>query len=935
MKNNTFKNWLDSSYLTENNFTYLDRMYRNFTHNPNSVDISWTNIFNQWSIENNNKNLNNSYKKIDNDKFSVLFIKILKLINAFRTYGCQYSKLDPLRLFVNRSKNNLLELKNYNFTSQELNTTFDTASFGMKQGMMSVENIYKFLKDTYCGSIGIEYMHILDINRILWIQNYYESNLKDYNVLQNTEQKQFLKEIIAAEELERCLGTKFSGTKRFSLEGGEALIPMLKEIIRYSVKNYDVQDVYIGMAHRGRLNVLVNILGKNPKDLFNEFCDNNQIFSGSGDVKYHQGLYSDITINNNTISVSLLFNPSHLEIVTPIVMGVVRSKIDQLLCNTFKKNSENISQTILPIVIHGDAAISAQGIIQETLNMSNTNAYTVGGLIHIIINNQIGFTTSDIYKMRSTVYCTDIIKMIQAPILHVNADDINAVIFSTRFALDFRNKFNSDIMIDLVCYRRHGHNEIDDPSVTQPIMYQKIRNHPTVCVIYANKLKKLGIINCDDIKNITCAYNTKLNKETCVLKKWEPVYTRSVYYSDHVNQNLNSFCYEKNAITSQYLKKLAYHISNIPVDIQMHDRVQKIYLNRMEMALGRRPFDWGAAEILSYATLLDQGYVIRLSGEDVSRGTFFHRHVIIHNQENGSTYVPLMNIREKQGSFFVWDSVLSEESAVSFEYGYSFMSSSHTLVIWEAQFGDFSNGAQIVIDQFISSSEQKWAQLSGLVMLLPHGYEGQGPEHSSCRIERYLQLCAENNMWVCVPSTPAQIFHILRQHASNNVKKPLILVSPKSLLRNPMVTSSIDDLAYGSFNTVFNEKSKNCIINQIKRVIICTGKIYYDLVSERDKKNNYNLAIIRIEQLYPFPAVDIQVVLQSYTHVKDFVWCQEEPKNQGAWYYIQRCFFDNIKNVMLNYVGRADAAAPAVGSFSVHQIQQKEIIEDALNYKNL
>lgn len=928
-----FEDWLNSSYLSKSNQTYINRIYVDFLQDPNSVDISWRNIFKKLFIEHQSKNLHDSSFLIETkfNNIDFIYIKILQLINSFRIYGHQYSNLDPLGLSLNQIKNNFLELEYYKFISLDFQKQINTIDLGFLKNTMTLKNIYQFLKNTYCGSIGIEYMHILDINKVLWIQDYYESNFIKYNDLHEREQKQFLEEIIAAEELERYLGAKFPGVKRFSLEGGDVLIPMLKEAIRYSVLYYDVHDVLIGMAHRGRLNVLVNILGKNPQDLFNEFRDNYPLVVGTGDVKYHQGLYSNMIIENNPIFLSLLFNPSHLEIITPVVMGVARSKIDQLSNKSSNKITKVITNEVLPIVIHGDAAISAQGVIQESFNMSNTYAYGIGGAIHIVINNQIGFTTSNIYNMRSTLYCTDIAKMIQAPILHVNSDDVNAVIFAIRFAINFRNKFKTDVVIDLVCYRRHGHNEIDEPSVTQPIMYHKIRNHPTVSSIYFNKLSRSNIVTSDDVQNMINLYHKTLDTQNCVLTTWKSIRTSSTFCSNNITQNTKNMNLI-NIIDSKYLKNLAYIINSIPSHIIMNDRVKKIYCERVNMALGKRLFDWGGAETLAYATLLDQGYSIRLSGEDVTRGTFFHRHVVIHNQEDGKLYIPLMHVKSSQGLFYAWDSVLSEESALAFEYGYATISPSNTLVIWEAQFGDFSNGAQVVIDQFISSGEQKWNQLCGLIILLPHGYEGQGPEHSSCRIERFLQLCAENNMWVCIPSVPAQIYHILREQAINRIKKPLIIISPKSLLRHAMATSSIEDLVNGSFNTVFDEIDSNCIFSKVDKVIICMGKIYYDLLYQRNQIRSYNIAIIRIEQLYPFPYSDIQVILQNYKHVKNFVWCQEEPKNQGAWYYISRYFCEDF-GILLDYIGRPDSAAPAVGRFSTHQIQQKKIIKDALDLK--
>ncbi|WP_159714181.1 2-oxoglutarate dehydrogenase E1 component [Blochmannia endosymbiont of Camponotus nipponensis] len=950
MYSNTLKNWLDSSYLSKNNQSYIEQIYKDFLKNPNSIDSSWTEMFKKLYFEKNheNKSSDNSknnthsqlkYTIVPNESYvntgihssNITYIQISQLINSFRIYGHQYAALDPLQLWSNKSENYFLDLENYNFSLENLQKKFDTIHFGINTESMTLLEIYAFLKKIYCGPIGIEYMHVLDINIMLWIQNHFESKAGVFN-LNPEEKKQFLQEIIAAEGIERYLGTKFPGAKRFSLEGGDVLIPMLKEIIRHSVYHHNIKEILLGMAHRGRLNVLINVLGKNPQDLFKEFSDKHQTTFGSGDVKYHQGFYSDITINGQIIHLSLLCNPSHLEVVSPVVMGCARARIDQLLEHSIHHDDKKKYNLVLPITIHGDAAISGQGIVQETFNMSKTHAYDVGGTVHIIINNQVGFTTSDIHDIRSTQYCTDIAKMIQAPIFHVNADNVDAVIHVTRVALNFRNMFKRDVIIDLVCYRRYGHNEADEPSVTQPMMYKKIRNHPTLLNIYANILNKNGIINMDDSAKMINVYREKLDKEHCILNKWQPVSIRTSLHIRNLGKNDNILSSDK--INVQYLKSLAYHISNIPSSITMHARVKKIYHDRMEMALGNRLFDWGAAEILAYATLLDQGISIRLSGEDVARGTFFHRHTVIYDQNNGMKYIPLTHINNtenKQGSFFVWDSVLSEEAALAFEYGYASLAD-NMLVIWEAQFGDFSNGAQIVIDQFISSGEQKWGQLCGLVMFLPHGYEGQGPEHSSSRIERYLQLCSEHNIRICMPSTPGQIYHILRQQATCSAKKPLIVISPKSLLRHPMVTTSLEDLVHESFKRVFNEIDDDIVLNQIKRVVICSGKVYYDLLGQRLKNKQHNIAIIRIEQLYPFPYENIQAIFASYSNVQDFAWCQEEPKNQGAWYYIQHCFYSIIpSHIKLHYIGRPDSAAPAVGYFSVHQQQQKKLIEDALN----
>ncbi|URJ25391.1 2-oxoglutarate dehydrogenase E1 component [Candidatus Blochmannia ocreatus (nom. nud.)] len=956
MHNITLQNWSNSSCLSKNNQLYIEEIYKIFLQNPNSVDPSWIKIFQYLSLDKkidkkNAKHLNNTtylsskhdaitntpnQTSITSDIFNnTTYIQLSQLINAFRTYGYQYAILDPLNLQNKTTHNPLLELENYNFSSKNFKNNIDMTPFGLNKKSMNIMEVYSLLKKIYCGSIGIEYMHIINPKIILWLQKKLESSTTDLN-FNDEEKKQFLKEIAAAEGLERYLGTKFPGVKRFSLEGGDALIPMLKETIRHSVHHHGITEIFIGMAHRGRLNVLINILGKNPKNLFNEFSNANKISNKSGDVKYHQGFYSDVTLNGNTVHLSLLCNPSHLEIVNPVVMGTVRARIDQLSIQSKIYHCDiTTNNTILPILIHGDAAISAQGIVQETFNLSKTRAYSVGGTVHIIINNQIGFTTSNIRDMRSTQHCTDIAKMIQAPIFHVNADDIESVIYITRIALNFRNEFKHDVVIDLICYRRHGHNEADEPSVTQPIMYKKIRNHPTLINIYSNALKKQKIINQDDNIKLIKSYREILEKKQCVLQKWQPIRTNTTLNTNNLINNED--IKPSKHITQQYLKNLAYHISNIPAEINMHSRVKKIFFDRTEMAKGKKLFDWGAAEILAYATLLDQGISIRLSGEDVARGTFFHRHAIIYDQNSGEKYIPLEHrgkplAHNKQGHFFIWDSVLSEEAALAFEYGYA-NTAKNMLIIWEAQFGDFSNGAQVVIDQFISASEQKWGQLCGLVMLLPHGYEGQGPEHSSARIERYLQLCSENNMQICIPSTPGQIYHKLRYQGTCAIKKPLIIISPKSLLRHPMVNTSLENLSHGSFQTIFGEIDKNILINKTNRVIICSGKVFYDLLEQRRKNQQHDIAIIRIEQLYPFPQLHLETILNSYyAHTEDFVWCQEEPKNQGAWYYMQN-HIQNImpSNITLKYIGRPDAAAPATGYLSTHQTQQKKLINDALH----
>lgn len=694
---------------------------------------------------------------------------------------------------------------------------------------------------------------------------------------------------------------------------------MLKDLIRHAGKQ-DTREVVLGMAHRGRLNVLVNLFGKKPADLFDEFAGKHKDHLGTGDVKYHQGFSSDFVTEGAQVHLALAFNPSHLEIVSPVVIGSVRARRDRL--------PENLSKMVLPITIHGDSAVTGQGIVQETLNMSQARGYEVGGTVRIVINNQIGFTTSNPKDTRSTEYCTDIMKMVQAPIFHVNADDPEAVAFVTRLALDFRNTFNRDVMIDLVCYRRHGHNEADEPSATQPMMYQKIKQHPTPRKIYGDKLIAEGVVAAGDVTEMVNMYRDAMDRGDCVVEEWREIGKAALTWEPYLNHNWNDSY--ANKVELKRLSDLARRISTVPEEVHMHPRVEKIYTDRAEMAEGNKLLDWGAAENLAYATLVDEGVPVRLSGEDAGRGTFFHRHAVIHNQSNGSCYVPLMNVHNAQGRFNVWDSVLSEEAVLAFEYGYA-TTDPRGLTIWEAQFGDFANVAQVVIDQFISSGEQKWGRMCGLVMLLPHGYEGQGPEHSSARLERYLQLCAEQNMQVCVPSTLAQVYHMLRRQALRGMRRPLIVMSPKSLLRHPLAVSSLEELAEGRFEAVIGE-ADDLNPADVKRVVLCSGKVYYDLLEQRRKNNQTDVAIIRIEQLYPFPHEDIHAILAPFSHVKDFVWCQEEPLNQGAWYCCQHNFRDAVlAGASLRYAGRPASASPAVGYTSVHQQQQQELVNDALN----
>lgn len=933
MQNGAMKAWLDSSYLTGANQSYIEQLYEDFLTDPGSVEDSWRSIFQQFTSggtksDHLHSKIRDYFRRLAKDttgynttntdpEIDAKQVKVLQLINAFRFRGHQHANLDPLGLWQ-QEKVSDLDPAYHNLTEADFQETFNVGSFAIGKETMKLGDLYAALKQIYCGSIGAEYMHITDTEEKRWLQQRIES-VVGHASFTHDEKRRFLNELTAAEGLERYLGAKFPGAKRFSLEGGDALVPMLKEMVRHAGKN-GMREVVLGMAHRGRLNVLINVLGKKPSDLFDEFAGKHKEHLGTGDVKYHQGFSSDVETEGGMVHLALTFNPSHLEIVSPVVMGSVRARRDRL--------DETRSNRVLPITIHGDAAITGQGVVQETLNMSQARGYEVGGTVRIVINNQVGFTTSNPLDARSTQYCTDIAKMVQAPIFHVNADDPEAVAFVTRLALDFRNTFKRDVMIDLVCYRRHGHNEADEPSATQPVMYQKIKKHPTPREIYADILTEQKIASLEDATEMVNLYRDALDRGDCVVEEWRPMNLHSFTWSQYLNHEWDEEYPSK--VEMKRLQELARRISSVPEAIEMQSRVAKIYRDRAEMAASNRPFDWGAAETLAYATLVDEGIPIRISGEDAGRGTFFHRHAVVHNQKNSSVYVPLANIHTGQGEFNVWDSVLSEEAVLAFEYGYA-TAEPRTLTIWEAQFGDFANGAQVVIDQFISSGEQKWGRMCGLVMLLPHGYEGQGPEHSSSRLERYLQLCAEQNMQVCIPSTPAQVYHMLRRQALRGMRRPLVVMSPKSLLRHPLAVSSLEELANGTFLSAIGEID-DLKPKAVKRVVLCAGKVYYDLLEQRRKNEQKDVAIIRIEQLYPFPHQAVQAVLEKYAHVHDFVWCQEEPLNQGAWY----CSQHNLREVRpfgasLRYAGRPASASPAVGYMSVHQKQQQALVNDTLN----
>jgi 2-oxoglutarate dehydrogenase E1 component len=800
-----------------------------------------------------------------------------------------------------------------------------TNTYFTKAEQMTLREILQALRETYCGTIGAEFMHITDPAEKRWWQERLESS-RSKPVFSPEKKKSILERLTAAEGLERFLHTKYVGQKRFSLEGGESFIAAMDELIRRSGEK-GVQEIVIGMAHRGRLNVLVNTLGKMPKDLFAEFEHTAKEDLPAGDVKYHQGFSSDVSTPGGPVHLSLAFNPSHLEIVNPVVEGSVKARMD--------RRGDKEGNQVLPVLVHGDAAFAGQGVVMETLALAQTRGYYTGGTVHIVINNQIGFTTSDPRDARSSLYCTDVVKMIEAPVLHVNGDDPEAVVLCTQLALDYRQQFKKDVVVDIVCFRKLGHNEQDTPSLTQPLMYKKIAKHPGTRKLYADKLVAQGVLPEDGPEEMVKAYRAAMDAGRHTV---DPVLTnfRSKYAVDWT-----PFLGKKwtdaadTALPLAEIRRLAERITIIPENFKVHPLVEKVIADRAAMGRGEINVDWGMGEHLAFASLVASGYPVRLSGEDSGRGTFTHRHAVLHDQNrekfDEGTYIPLQNVADNQAPFVVIDSILSEEAVLGFEYGYA-SADPNTLVIWEAQFGDFANGAQVVIDQFIASGEVKWGRANGLTLMLPHGYEGQGPEHSSARLERFMQLAADNNMQICQPTTASQIFHVLRRQMVRMFRKPLVLMTPKSLLRNKDATSPLSEFTKGEFRTVIGELDAAIDAAKVKRVIVCSGKVYYDLVKKREERKAGDVAILRIEQLYPFPHKAFATELKKYPNATDIVWCQDEPQNQGAWFFVQHYIHENmLEGQKLGYAGRPASASPAVGYAHLHQEQQKALLDQAFS----
>ncbi len=846
---------------------------------------------------------------------------VSRLIQIYANRGHLIAEIDPLGL-LERPVPRVLELSYFGLSDADLETEFYTASrSNAVEPQMKLREILAQLRRIYGGHIGAEFAHVSRSEERLWLQDRFQDGRLTHRFTKE-EQLKLLWQLSAAEGLERYLHTKYVGQKRFSLEGGESLIPLLDDLVQRCGAS-GVEDIVIAMAHRGRLNVLVNVLGKPPSSLFSEFEGHVDlaVLKGSGDVKYHKGFSADLRTARGNVHVVLAFNPSHLEVVDSVVEGSVRARQE--------RRGDGSGATVVPVLIHGDAAFAGQGVVMETLQLSQARGFGTGGTIHIIINNQIGFTTSDPQDARSTLYCSDVAKMIEAPIFHVNADDPEAVVFVARLALDYRMKFRKDIVIDLVCYRRHGHNEADEPAATQPLMYQRIRQHPTARQIYGRRLEEDEILAEGQAAQMVEEYRQGLDEGRPQARAFAG--TTGNRYTVDWSRHAGADWSEKPRTTVEpgRLQKLAESLTRIPEGFTLHPRVARINDDRKRMYAGELPLDWGAAEIMAYAALLTEGHRIRLTGQDSARGTFFHRHAVLHDQASGRTHVPLAHLDAQQAQFRVTDSTLSEEAVLGFEYGYS-TADPDTLVIWEGQFGDFANGAQVIIDQFITSGEAKWERLSGITLFLPHGYEGQGPEHSSGRLERFLQLSAEMNCQVCVPSTPAQMFHLLRRQMLRALRKPLIVMTPKSLLRHKNSTSTMTDLAEGYFHTVIDEHDP-IPPAQVRRLVFCSGKVYYDLLDQRRTDKLSDVALVRIEQLYPFPVDEYQAIIERYSGAREVVWCQEEPQNQGAWYQIRHRLQARLGPAhFLSYAGRESAAAPATGVYALHIEEQQALVQAAL-----
>ncbi|MCG6864206.1 MAG: 2-oxoglutarate dehydrogenase E1 component [Thiogranum sp.] len=905
-----------SSGISAVNAEYIDQLYEAFKESPDNVSPEWRNYF--YGFEHGGAATAPLLTAPTQDPHT----GAERIIMAYRMLGHLMAETDPLKLHERRRP-------------PELSAEYfglDEAALAQPVSVVSIDSVkprplrevIDILERVYCGSVACEHMHISASDERRWIEQRLESTRGDWAGQHSPQvRREILGDLTAAEGLERYLHRRYLGQKRFSLEGGDALIPMLDELVQGGGRR-GITDVVVGMAHRGRLNVLVNLLGKAPGELFSEFEDQAAMDerTGSGDVKYHQGFYSNIQTPGGPVHLSLAFNPSHLEIVGPVVEGGCRARQD--------RQGANAVNRVLPVLVHGDAAFIGQGVVTETLNLSKIPSYSTGGSVHLVVNNQIGFTTSHPQEARSTLYCTEVAKLIQAPIFHVNGDDPDAVLFVTRLALDYRMTFHNDVVIDLVCYRRHGHNEADEPMMTQPDMYRRIRAMPTTRALYAERLERDGVVAASDADAMVEHYLSSLAEGKVVVREF--LHGSRTGYAAHWERYLSATpgAHVETRVPLDTLARLGARATEVPEGFVVHPGVQKVLDARRRMLDGSEPLDWGMAETLAYASLLEQGYAVRLSGQDSGRGTFAHRHAVLHHQEEPRSHVPLQHLLPDQPRFEVINSLLSELAVLAFEYGYA-TSSPDTLVIWEAQFGDFANCAQVVVDQFISSGYLKWGRVCQLTLFLPHGFEGLGPEHSSARLERFLQLCAELNMRVWVPTTPAQLFHLLRDQIQRPFRRPLVVMTPKSLLRHPLSKSTLAAFTDGAL-AVVQPEIDSIEPGAVRRVVLCSGKVFFDLLAARRERDIADIAIVRVEQLYPFPRQRLRELLDQYVNAQEIVWCQEEPRNQGAWYQIQH-HLRALKHgdQSLGYAGRPPSASPACGYPRLHQLQQQGLVDTALS----
>jgi len=940
------------SYLFGSNAPYVEELYESYLLNPTSVPDAWRDYFDQLqhlpATDGSELTRDQAHAPIvasfaERARANAFIqqqsakpdltvaskqVSVQSLIAAYRSLGVRVADLDPLKR-QDRPTIPEHDPAFYGLTQSDLDQVYSaTNTYFTKADTMTLRDMLNALRDTYCRSVGVEFMHISDPAAKRWIQEKLESSLGTA-AFAPEHKRNILQQLTEAEGLERFLHTKYVGQKRFSLEGGESFIACMDEVVQHASEN-GVQEIVVGMAHRGRLNLLVNIMGKMPGELFAEFEGKHAVGLSDGDVKYHNGFSSDLSGRGGPIHLSLAFNPSHLEIINPVVEGSVRARQD--------RREDPDGAQVLPVLVHGDAAMAGQGVVMETLNLAQTRGYGTGGTLHVVINNQIGFTTSDPRDTRSTLYCTDVVKMIEAPVFHVNGDDPEAVVYVTQLALEYRQQFRHDVVVDIVCFRKLGHNEQDTPSLTQPLMYKRIGQHPGTRKLYADKLVTQGVLTEEQTDQMVKDYRLLMEDGKRTI---EPVLTdyKSKYATDWA-PFVGAKWTDKadTAVPLAELTRIGERLTHVPEGFTVHPLVKRLLTDRLAMARGEINVDWGMGEHLAFATLLTSGYPIRITGQDSGRVTFSHRHAVLHDQKrerwDDGTYIPLQNVAPTQAKFTVIDSVLSEEAVLGFEYGYA-SAEPNTLTIWEAQFGDFVNGAQVVIDQFISSGEAKWGRQCGLVMMLPHGYEGQGPEHSSARIERFLQLCADNNIQVAQPTNGAQIFHLLRRQMIRALRKPLVIMTPKSLLRNKDAGVPLSTLATGKFLPVIGEVDANIAPAAVRRVLVCSGKVYYDLRNARAELKRQDVAIVRVEQLYPFAHKAFETELRKYANAREIIWVQDEPQNQGPWYYIQHHLYDNLRTGQkLGYAGRPASASPAVAYLAKHNEQQRQLVEQAFSAKH-